>query len=67
MRVDFGQGELRVRVIQENDTDELFLRQVILLAGITIAAILCLTQAAQLKSNANRAGETTLYLNVQLA
>ncbi|KEP47602.1 putative ferric reductase transmembrane component [Rhizoctonia solani 123E] len=36
--------------------------QVILLAGITVAAILCLTQAAQLKSNSNRAGFMALSL-----
>ncbi|CAE6495235.1 unnamed protein product [Rhizoctonia solani] len=36
--------------------------QMILLAGITVAAILCLTQAAQLKSNANRAGFMALSL-----
>ncbi|KAH7345171.1 iron reductase [Rhizoctonia solani] len=36
--------------------------QMTLLAGITVAAILCLTQAAQLKSNANRAGFMALSL-----
>ncbi|CAE6454091.1 unnamed protein product [Rhizoctonia solani] len=36
--------------------------QMILLVGITVAAILCLTQAAQLKSNANRAGFMALSL-----
>ncbi|CAE6513236.1 unnamed protein product [Rhizoctonia solani] len=36
--------------------------QVILLAGIIVAAILCLTQAAQLKSNSNRAGFMALSL-----
>ncbi|KAJ1311621.1 hypothetical protein OPQ81_010098 [Rhizoctonia solani] len=36
--------------------------QMILLVGMTVAAILCLTQAAELKSNANRAGFMALSL-----
>ena len=59
MRVDLGQGERRIwwRFVVESITDERFSRQVILLVGVTVAAILCLTQAAQLKSNSNRAGK----------
>ncbi|QRW05028.1 nucleoporin-interacting protein NIC96 [Ceratobasidium sp. AG-Ba] len=38
------------------------LGQTVLLAGATIAAILCLTQAAELRSNSNRAGFMALSL-----
>ncbi|KAG9128299.1 hypothetical protein FRC07_001234 [Ceratobasidium sp. 392] len=38
------------------------LGQLILLAGIVVAAILCLTQAAELRSNSNRAGFMALSL-----
>lgn len=53
-------------VVVEAITDELFSRQVILLVGITVAAILCLTQAAQLKSNSNRAGKEPILTFVSV-
>ncbi|KAG8773150.1 hypothetical protein FRC12_002697 [Ceratobasidium sp. 428] len=63
MRVDLGQRASNTgAVLYELITDEPFPRLVLLLAGVVLAALLCLTQAAELRSNSNRAGFMALSL-----